>query len=352
MASQYTSEANRSPTLRIAFLGDVMLGRLVNQKLKKAPAAYPWGDTLALLRAADWRICNLECVLSDRGRPWRQTSKVFHFRSDAHHISSLLAAHIDLVSLANNHVLDFEHDALSDMIENLTHRHILFAGAGANHDEALQAAVWSMRGLRFGFLAFTDNQPEWEANEERPGVLYVPTLTSDPRAQKLFKKMMSLKSQVDFLIVSAHWGANWGDEPPLEHRYFAHALIHHGADIVYGHSAHVTRGIEFYREGVILYGTGDFVDDYAIDEIERNDRSFVFTVEIEDGEIRRLRLQPTLIRQLQAQIAHKPESDLIINRMIGLCRDLGTNARYDTGTGTLVLPRIVSKNKEAVRITT
>src|SRR4030088_119816 len=100
----------------LLLVGDVMLGRLVNQKLKHESPEYPWGDTLSLFSTADVRMCNLECVISDRGRPWSATPKMFHFRSDAKNVAVLKTAAIDVVSIANNHVLDFEYDAMFEML--------------------------------------------------------------------------------------------------------------------------------------------------------------------------------------------------------------------------------------------
>lgn len=94
--------------MKFLFAGDVMLGRMVNAVLQEESAAYPWGNTLPVFRDASARICNLECVISDRGSPWSVTPKVFHFRSDARNVGVLKTAGIDTVSLANNHTLDFE----------------------------------------------------------------------------------------------------------------------------------------------------------------------------------------------------------------------------------------------------
>src|SRR5262245_710561 len=115
--------------MKMALMGDTMLGRLVNEALKKAAISYPWGDFLPLITSADFRICNLECVLSDVGRPWSSTPKMFHFRTDEKNIDTLLTAKIDFVSLANNHVLDFEDSALNRMLEVLDSRQIAHAGA-------------------------------------------------------------------------------------------------------------------------------------------------------------------------------------------------------------------------------
>ena len=315
--------------LRLLLLGDCMLGRLVNQVLENAPPEYPWGDTLPLLQSADWRLCNLECVISDRGTPWSPYTKAFHFRSDAKNIATLEVARINAVSLANNHVLDYGYDALSETLEILERSKIVYSGAGHNYAQASRLAVADVSGRKLGLLAFTDNEPDWEATADEPGVFYVPTDLRDPRAAKLLDLIRESSGVVDFLIVSAHWGSNWGYSPPEEHIAFAHALIEAGADIVYGHSCHVFRGIEVYKGRPVLYSAGNFVDDYAVDKTERNDQSFAFAIEVEDSISRDLRLYPTVIRRCHASLAKGVHASIIADKMRELCRGFGTRTNWN-----------------------
>ncbi len=314
--------------LRLLFIGDVMLGRLVNDALERVGPEYPWGDTLPIFREADWRACNLECVISNRGRPWGITPKEFHFRSDARNVAVLRAAGIDAVSLANNHTLDYEYDAMFEMLAILDRAHIAHAGAGVNLAEASAPAISNVEGRSIGLIGFTDNQPEWEARPDRAGTFYVPTRTDDKRAQLLFEAVRQTKQKVGLVIVSAHWGPNWGYEPPAEHVRFGHALIDAGADIIFGHSGHVFRGVEIYRQRPIIYCAGNFIDDYAIDEIERNDRSCIFVVDITGGSIRGMRLYPTVIADFQAHLAPEVEAQRIALKMRELCLKLNTPARW------------------------
>ena len=136
--------------MNLLFVGDVMLGRLVNNFLKEKPPEYPWGDTMALFQEADVRICNLECVISDWGTPWSVTPKVFHFRSDAKNVETLRVAHIDAVSLANNHTLDFEYEGLFHMMNILNAAGILYAGAGMTRSRASEPAIWELSGIKLG----------------------------------------------------------------------------------------------------------------------------------------------------------------------------------------------------------
>jgi poly-gamma-glutamate capsule biosynthesis protein CapA/YwtB (metallophosphatase superfamily) len=318
----------KGDAFQLLLVGDCMLGRGVNQALNRQPAEFPWGNTLPLFGNADGRICNLECVLSDRGAPWSEYYKAFHFQSAGKNVAVLTAAGIHAVSIANNHALDYGYDALEQMLEILDGAHIAHGGAGANLAHALQIARFEIQGRRFGLLAFTDNEPPWEATGERAGVLYIPVTLEDPRAQNLLNIIRGRKD-LDTLIVSAHWGSNWGHQPPQDHIRFGHALIDAGADVIFGHSSHVFRGIEFYKNRAILYSTGNFVDDYAVDPIERNDQSFIFMLELDASGPTRLRLHPTMIDYCQARLARKDEAEAIAAKMQELCSAFGTPTRWN-----------------------
>lgn len=312
--------------MKILLVGDVMLGRLVNQILREKPPIYPWGDTLPIFKKADFRLCNLECVISNLGEPWSQTAKIFHFRSDAKNIAVLAKAGINAVSLANNHTLDYGHQAMFEMFKILDNVGIIYAGAGGNFQEASRPKIVVVGDLKVGLIAFTDNEPQWQATKKVPGIFYVPIDLKDRRAKNFLEIVKKTKNNIDLLVVSAHWGPNWGYRPPGKHITFAHALIDTGVDIVFGHSAHVFRGIETYKSRPIIYSTGDFIDDYAVDESQRNDQSFIFVVETQGEEIANIYLYPTIIHDFQARLAQGKEAGEVAAKMIKLCQELKTVA--------------------------
>ena len=337
-------ERDATKTLHLLLLGDCMIGRLVNEVLESQPPEYPWGDTLPLLHAADWRMCNLECVISDRGTPWSVYEKAFHFRSAAKNIAVLEKAQINAVTLANNHVLDYDYDALFETLGILDRAGIAHAGAGANLEAASRPATAVVHGTKLGLLAFSDNEPDWEATAEHAGMFYVPVDLNDPRAQHLLEIVHSVAKQVDLLIVSAHWGSNWGYAPPEEHVEFAHALVDAGAGLIFGHSSHVFRAIESYQERPIVYGAGNFVDDYAVDKIERNDQAFIYTAEVEDGVPRHLDLYPTMIRSCQARRATGLQERSIIEKMQELCSAFGTGAIWNQARRVVEIRGAAARN--------
>jgi poly-gamma-glutamate capsule biosynthesis protein CapA/YwtB (metallophosphatase superfamily) len=192
--------------------------------------------------------------------------------------------------------------------------------------ESVRPAVSLVQGRRIGVIALTDNEPEWAAVERKPGIIYVPIDLHDTRAAGLLELIRQSKEAVDVLSVSVHWDPNWGYQPLATHPPFAQALIEAGADIIVGHSSHVFRGIEFYRRKPIICCGGDYIDDYAVDEVERNDQSFLFEIELNGVQVQWLRLYPTIIRDFQARRAPPSEAEAIAAKMQRLCADWHTRA--------------------------
>ena len=127
--------------MQILFAGDVMLGRLVNKVLANAQFTYVWGDTIDIIKRADFSLINLECSVSSKGKKWNKTFKVFHFRANLDAIQVLNSASIDYVSLANNHILDYDIEALLDTLDILDKNNISHSGAGRNLKEAMKPAI-------------------------------------------------------------------------------------------------------------------------------------------------------------------------------------------------------------------
>lgn len=158
--------------LILVFLGDVMLGRLVNERLKEKEPSFIWGNTLPVLQSASANFANLETTITDWGEPI--PGKTFCFRTDSKNVAALKEAKISAVSLANNHILDFGERGLKETIKNLKKAKIAFAGAGEDWQAVKKPAILKVNQLKIAFIAATDNQPEWEAKRSEPGVFFVP----------------------------------------------------------------------------------------------------------------------------------------------------------------------------------
>ncbi len=311
--------------ISVALTGDVMLGRGVNLALREMTPEEPWGDVLPLLHAADLRIVNLECAITARGRPWSRTPKVFHFRADPAAVAVLEAARIDACSLANNHSLDFEEEGLLDTIAHLDAAGIAHAGAGRDLAEARRPALLDTRGTRVALIAATDNEPGWAAGADRPGTNYLP-VSLDPDVLRAVEEMVGAAraAGADVVVFSNHWGPNMVERPSARFRRFARAVIDRGVDIYHGHSAHLFQGVEIYRGRPILYDTGDFLDDYAVDPVLRNDWSFLFLVSLEAGRLVGLELVPVALEFAQVRLAVGAEREAILERMERLSAEMGT----------------------------
>jgi poly-gamma-glutamate synthesis protein (capsule biosynthesis protein) len=295
-----------------------------------------WGDALEVIRECELAICNLECVIADSGSPWQETSKAFHFRSHAKNISVLACAGIDAVTLANNHSLDFGDTALSEMLSGLRKAHIRHAGAGMSSEEAMRPVMMKAGDTNVGLLSFTDDMPEWAANDDRAGIFYVPPDPSSPHWQELLIKVQQAKARSDFLIVSPHWGPNSGYEVQPIYSTWAHGLIDAGADMIFGHSGHVPRGIEIYKHRPIIYSAGDFIDDYAISDEEPNDEGFVYVLELDDTNPVTLRLHPTVIKNFQAQLAGS-RAPRIARGLLRLSEKFSTTGNFDPNSQVVTI---------------
>jgi poly-gamma-glutamate capsule biosynthesis protein CapA/YwtB (metallophosphatase superfamily) len=306
----------------LALTGDVMLGRGVNETLRAARPEEPWGDVLPLLRSADLRIINLECAITEHKEPWRRAPKVFHFRADPLAVEVLRAARVDACSLANNHTLDFEEQGLLDTLAHLEAAGVRYAGAGRDLEEAARPVL--LEG-GVALVAFTDNEPPFAAGPDKPGTNYLP-VSLEPEVLRRVEEAIGAArgAGAKTVVFSNHWGPNMVERPRGSFRQFARAVVDLGADVYYGHSAHVFQGVEIYKGKPVLYDTGDFIDDYAVDPRLRNDRSFLFCVSVEGGDLKRLELFPVSLPYARVELAKGEEREAILDRMVGLSAEMGT----------------------------
>lgn len=318
---------------RIGLTGDVMLGRLVDEYQRRRPVTAVWGNLLDHLRNLDGLFINLECCLSNRGQPWRRTHRTFHFRADPGWVVDALGdVGVDCCALANNHVLDFGEEALRDTLDHLDDGNIAHAGAGRTRAEAFEPAVVSVKDLDIVFLSFTDNTPEYAATETSPGTAYVEIDIADEETRAAVHETLdrAREHDPDLLVASLHWGPNMVEEPPDLFREFARWLIDEGVDLIHGHSAHIFQRIEVYRSRPILYDTGDFVDDYAVDARLRNDRGFLFEVSVTTaGGLSELRLLPTEIYDFSVHNAGDDAAEWSRARMRDLSAPFSTAFERD-----------------------
>ena len=278
--------------------------------------AYVWGEALGELerRRPSARIVNLETAVT--------TSRIaeprgINYRMNPANIGILGAAKIDCAVLANNHVLDWGEAGLLDTLATLKTAGIQTCGAGGTLSEASQPAIIEVgaagRICVYGFGCADSGIPHhWAAGKRRPGVRLLTDL-SNRTAVQIAAEIIVHKRSGDITIVSIHWGANWGYRITSEEQAFAHALIDFGAcDILHRHSSHHARAIEVYRNRLILYGCGDFINDYEGIrgyEAYRGDLSVMYLPRLNavSGELETLTLVPFQMHRLRLQRASRAD---------------------------------------------
>jgi poly-gamma-glutamate synthesis protein (capsule biosynthesis protein) len=296
--------------------------------------SYIWGDALVELQhvAPDACIVNLETSVTVSGEPW---PKGINYRMHPANVGCLAAAGIDVCVLANNHVLDYGYSGLIETLETLDRAGLRTTGAGLTLPEARWPTVVDLAAdSRVVVHAFgTESSgipPSWAAAEDLPGVDVLFDL-SDATAAAIEERVREVKRSQDVTIASIHWGTNWGYEVPREHIQFAHWLIDSGVDIVHGHSSHHPRPIEVYRNGLILYGCGDFINDYeGIRGYEQYRADLVLmyfaTLNPASGDLVELRMTPMQIRKMRLNRAAPRDVRWLADRL----------ARISTGFGSWV----------------
>jgi poly-gamma-glutamate synthesis protein (capsule biosynthesis protein) len=274
---------------------------------------YIWGDALAELErvAPDVRLVNLETSITKSNNYWQ--GKGINYRMHPDNIPCLTAAKIDCCSLANNHVLDWGYAGLTETIATLQEAGIKIAGAGSNLEEAQMPAAIEVEGkgrvLVFSMGVESSGIPlSWAAKPDKLGVNLLKDL-SEQTVDSIQKQVEKVKRSGDIVVVSIHWGGNWGYQIPQEQIGFAHQLIDRaGVDLIHGHSSHHIKGIEVYQDRLIIYGCGDFINDYeGISGYEafRDDLGLMYfaTIDSATGKLVELHMTPTQIKRFQVKRA-------------------------------------------------
>lgn len=307
---------------------------------------YIWGEALDALRRLrpDARIVNLETAIT---RSEDFLAKGINYRMSPENAGCLAAAGIDCCVLANNHVLDWGRAGLLDTLASLERLGIKVAGAGRTRDEAAAPAVLEVAGdtrvLVFAFACPTSGTPaDWAATSAGPGINVLPDL-SDARADGIAAEIARVRRPRDVVVVSLHWGPNWGYGTDGQ-RAFAHALVDRsGASVIHGHSSHHAKGMEVYGDRLVLYGCGDFLNDYegiSGHEACRGDLTLMYFVDVapEDGAVRSVEMVPLQIRKLQLAPPSRADIDWLWRTLDRESRAFGTCLRL-TAEGRLALDR-------------
>lgn len=329
--------------MRIVLGGDVMLGRLIDEQFL-AHGRTPFAFIADRLREADLACANLECAISARLTWYEGPPKAFYFKARPAAAKILAEAGTGLVTLANNHALDAGQDGLRDTLTLLDGQGIAHAGAGLDLNEASRPATVDLKAGSVGVLAYCDHQADFAAGPHRPGIRYLPMSDPDAAIAALSRDIERARGDVQVLIVALHWQPNFAPVVEARYRRIAHACLAAGARVVWGHSPHHFQGVELRDGGAILYSTGDFVDDYAVDPVFRNDRQLLFAVEIGASGVERVEAFPIEIDGGFAVPARREAARWIEGVFRHFCEEVGSGVANAgdrllvTGAGPIVQP--------------
>lgn len=318
------------PVIHEAYIKDardyVVLAEQVNGSIPRAvTGSYIWENI-----ASEWnkrqpliKIINLETAITCSDHHW--PNKAVNYRMHPRNLDALSCAQFDICTLANNHILDWDRAGLRETLRTLDGAGIKVAGAGMNKQQAMRPAVYPLSGGRrllvFAMAATSSGVPSaWEATAEQPGLYLLQSFDGQTLVQ-IKQNIESYQQSGDLVIVSIHWGANWVSEIPESHRAFAHYLIDEvGVSLIHGHSSHHPLPIEIYRHKAILYGCGDFINDYeGISGMEafRGDLCFMYFLEFDCQflELRKMQLVALQIRRFQLHYAASEDMQWLLDRL-------------------------------------
>ncbi|MCG2677530.1 CapA family protein, partial [bacterium] len=269
-----------------------------------------------------------ESPLSTKGEP--VPNKEYTFRANPKVAEGLKDAGFDVLSLANNHILDYGGEALFETIEVLDSKMIFHIGAGKNIQEAREPIILKVKNKKFGFLAYSNTFPEefW-AKEEKAGTAY-------GKFSSVKEDVKELKEKVDFLIISFHWGDEEQVSPQEYQRNLAHLAIDNGADIILGHHTHMLSGIETYKNGVIIYSLGNFAfGSYS----EKAKESAIFRFYFSKDRLQKLEIIPISVYnkevRFQPQILKDREAERVLERIQELSKEFNTKIKVENSKGII-----------------
>lgn len=238
-----------------------MMGSWIVGVLRQRGYDYPFDSTRTQLQVTDFAIANLEAPFTSGGVKFK---KKYNFKVPVEFAVGIKNAGIDIVTLANNHSLDYGCEGLFSTITTLDSVGVAHCGAGANRAQACRATILQKSGLRVAFVGFSMTFPEefW-ASSTSCGTCY-------PSENSLATIVQQCEQQADLTVVSFHWGAERRREPKEYQKVFAHIAIDNGADLVIGHHPHVLQGLEIYKNRLIAYSLGNYVFGSYVDYVRHS----------------------------------------------------------------------------------
>ncbi len=316
-----------SESFSLVAVGDIMLDRGVGKKIGNRGTGFPFENVAGILQAADLAFGNLESPISSLGTLTK--GKEVTFRAALNAVNGIRDAGIDVVSLANNHAMDYGPAALMETMDVLAHSGVVYIGAGANAAAACRPVDLTIRGVKVSLLAYTYKfHMVVEAQEQQPGVAIA-------SGEQIKADVQKAKKWADVVIVSFHWGWEYSDHPDKETRELAHLTVEAGADLVIGHHPHVIQGVEMYKGGLICYSLGNFVFDQNGTRVRRG---LILRCDIGRSGVQKAEFLPVVIDAVEFRpgLASEKAGKSILLELKRLSRQLKTNLKLRGNTAIVL----------------
>jgi poly-gamma-glutamate synthesis protein (capsule biosynthesis protein) len=302
------SDGEDGPSVRLAFVGDILPASRVAELMAKLGTDYPFRGAKRLLESADIAAGNLETPITKRGSPAQNKQYVFKGTPDA--LPAMKEAGFDLLSLANNHTLDQGWEGLQDTMDYLDEAGIRHVGAGIDDKDAFTPAYFDANGLSVAFIGVSRVVPEvsWKADRRHPGIADA----YDPR--RAVEAIREAKSRADLVVVMIHWGIERQDQPdPRYQRKLGSTLIDAGADLVIGSHPHVLQGFESYKGKWIAHSLGNFV--FTTTGNPATQQTGVLIAECRKGGACKLQFHPMLAERSQPVPMEPADAEALLARL-------------------------------------
>jgi poly-gamma-glutamate capsule biosynthesis protein CapA/YwtB (metallophosphatase superfamily) len=326
------------PPLSVIAVGDIMLGGRARRPIKENGRDYPFRAVLPILQRAPIVLGNLEGALAQKAQ---KQNRNFTYRARPKVASSLLRAGINVCTLANNHLVDCGREGVLETLEALAVAGVTPLGAAANETAAHVPVVREAGGLRIGLLAYYWNR-RCAATANLPG-------SAMGVFEELETDIRKLRSQVDRVIVTFHWGRPYKPEPSPRARAKARFAIDCGAHAVIGHHPHIIQALEIYRSRPIFYSIGNFAFGSGNSKAEGLLLGFRF----EDARTL-VSVYPLYVKNRDPRVNYQPKlmrgnaAEQLLRRLVEISKRGGRHLRIEGGTGKLDLPLLVpSRRKKA-----
>jgi poly-gamma-glutamate capsule biosynthesis protein CapA/YwtB (metallophosphatase superfamily) len=330
-AGSATVQAAPSGDLVISAVGDIMLDASSRPVMDGMGYDYPYAQVRQFFSGSQIVFGNLEGPLTDRGTPEQDKKFVFH-SPPAKVSAALKSAGFNVVSLANNHTLDYGAEGLAQTVETLDAIGIQHAGAGADLMAARKPALLTINGQRIAILAYSLTLPEnYYAGTKRAGTAFA-------HEDEVHDDIVAARKQADIVLVSFHWGQEGKTVLREYQTRIGHLAIDSGASAVIGHHPHILQGIERYKGGIILYSMGNFTfGSYS----GHSTRSAIAQLRFHAGRLQQLQMIPINVNNFEVQFQPQPlqgkEADAVIANLQKLSAKQHTEVRNEHGVGVVTL---------------